>query len=30
MEVIVPLEIDLAYTGSSPVYINSAWAAGQA
>lgn len=30
MEVIVPLEIDLAYTGSSPVYIYSAWAAGQA
>lgn len=30
MEVIVPLEIDLAYTGSSPVYIYSAWAASQA
>lgn len=30
MEVIVPLEIDLAYTSSSPVYIYSAWAAGQA
>jgi hypothetical protein len=30
MEVIVPLEISLAYTGSSPTYIYSAWAAGQA
>ncbi len=30
MEVIVPLEISLAYTGSSPVYIYSAWATSQA
>lgn len=30
MEVIVPLEIDLAYTGSSPTYIYSAWATSQA
>ncbi len=30
MEVIVPLEISLAYTGSSPTYIYSAWATSQA